>query len=101
MGFTIFLLCASLFVGIYLILCDLMRMPSLANTKAALKITQRDKRSHSYQAIVLQLSSQLAKHIHLDAYKRRTLTATLKYAGVELSPESYLANIIVKSLSRL
>lgn len=100
MEFVLLLLFASLSIGIYFILCDLLHMPSLASTKAALKLTQK-KKVRSYQAIANRLATDLSKHIHLDAYRRRTVIATLKYAEIELSPETYYANMIVKSLARL
>ncbi len=82
--------------AIYLILCELFRMPTLANTKMVVMLTQSSK-ARGYQATILRLSNELAKHIHLSPYKRRVMVATLKYAGIDLSPETYYAKSIVKA----
>lgn len=87
-------------VGIYLILSDLLHMPSLAATQAALKLTQGGK-SHGYQAILHRMTDGISRYIHLDAYRRRDLAATLRYAEIEQTPETYVASIIVKGITRL
>lgn len=87
-------------IGIYLILSDLLHMPSLAATQVALKLTQRGK-AHGYQAVLSRMINGISRHIHLDEYRRRELTATLKYAEIEQAPETYVAGIIVRGLSRL
>lgn len=86
--------------SVYLILCDLFRLPTIQATKAALKLTQTQK-VRGYQALRLRLIDEIAKHIHLDSYKRHELTATLKYADIEQSPETYISSIIVKTVSRV
>ncbi|MVB10442.1 hypothetical protein CAFE_11310 [Caprobacter fermentans] len=87
-------------VGLYLIFCDLFQLPSSQAAKAAMKVTQGEKVSW-HRAITERLTNTLAKQIHLDRYRRQELAATLKYAGLEQSPESYLARIIVRALFRL
>jgi archaeal flagellar protein FlaJ len=90
------------FSGIFLILCDLVRMPSMASTRAALSITQREKRgTHRFQAITFLLATQLSKHIKLDEYKRRKMATTLKNAGIVLSPETYYAKVMVNFVLKL
>lgn len=86
--------------GCYFILSDLMRMPTLEATRAAIKLTQNQK-ARGYHALLRQWAGTLAKYIRLDEYRRRQMTATLKYAGIELSPEAYLSDIIVKTAVRL
>lgn len=100
MKFAFLMMFAFMAVGIYLILCDFAHMPSLASTKAALKLTQ-GKKQRGYQVVTLRASNELAKHIHLDEYRRRTLNASLQYAEIALTPETYLSKSIVKAFSRL
>lgn len=85
--------------SIYLLLSDLLKMPSLANTRAALKLTQ-GKKSRGIKALTLRASTELSKHIRLDSYRRRTMLATLQYAEINLTPETYLSNAIVKAAFR-
>ena len=96
--FLLTLICLA--AAIYLVLCELLHMPTLAGTRALLKLTQ-SKKVRGFQAVRLRMSAGLAKHIRLNSYQRRTMTATLKYAGIDLSPEAYYANAIVKAFFRL
>jgi Flp pilus assembly protein TadB len=96
--FLLTLICLA--AAIYLIFCELLHLPTLAGTRALLKLTQA-KKARGFQAVRLRLSAGLAKQIHLNPYQHRTMTATLKYAGIDLSPEAYYANAIVKALFRL
>ena len=86
--------------GLYLILCDLLHMPTAQATKAALKLTH-GKKVRWYHGIMLRCTESLSKHIKINKYRRRELTATLKYAGIETSPETYIARIAVRAFSRL
>lgn len=94
------LLFLSLSVSFYLLFCDLLHLPSIASTKAALKLTQK-KKNISLESITIDLAAHLSKHIHLDPYRRRTMVATLKYADIALTPETYLSQAIVKFILQL
>jgi len=87
-------------IGIYFILSDLLHMPTMQTTKAALKLMQGGK-ARGYHAVIFRLTESLSGHIHLNEYRRRELTATLKYAEIEQTPETYIASIIVRGLFRL
>lgn len=100
MNFLLFLVLVCLTAAIYLILCELFHMPTLASTRAMMMLTNA-KKARGFSAFRLRLSAELAKHIHLDPYRRRTTTATLKYAGIDLTPEAYYADSIVKAFFRL
>lgn len=100
MNLLLFLLLICLTSAIYLFLCELLHMPTLASTRAVLKLTQT-KKARGFDAVKLRLSAELAKHIHLSAYRRRTMTATLKYAGIDLTPEAYYAKSIVNAIFRI
>lgn len=85
-------------VGAYLVLADLLKLPTLATTRAVLTIGRIDKkRALNIEAIVFELSNRLAGLIRLDDYKRRKLEATLKSAGMKLTPETYIARAWVKA----
>ncbi len=98
MKLILLLVLLFLAAGIYLLLSGLLHLPSMASTKAALMITQKPKQARGLQAAVNRLSSGVSERIHLSPYKRRTMEATLKYAGIGLTPESYYARILVKAV---
>jgi D-mannonate dehydratase len=89
-------------VGLYLLLCDCVKMPSLAATRAALHITQRDKKNGQWQdTLVLQMSTQVSKLIHLSDYRKRKMSTTLKNAGISLTPEIYYSKAFVRAFLKL
>lgn len=96
-NFTLVLFFLLFAVGLYLLLCDCVKMPSLAATRAALHITQGNRKNrYRLDTIIFQLSTQVAKWIHLSDYKKRKMSATLKSAGMSLTPEVYYAKAIVR-----
>lgn len=96
----LFLLFIFLAAGMYLIFCSAVKMPSLATTKANLHITQKHK-AKSIDALSLRLANTLSKYIKLSDYKKQTLTATLRSAGIALTPETYIAFAIVSGALKL
>lgn len=97
--FAIVFFFALLFAaGAYLILADLLKLPTLATTRAVLTIGKMDKKQTMIlEAIIFELSSRLSGFIRLDGYKRRKLEAALKSAGMKLTPETYIARAWVKA----
>lgn len=86
-------------VGVALILSDLLRVPSYAVSKATHNLGKKQNKKVNPLEIWLQgLSGWLASHLRLNEYKRLQLEADLKTADMDLSPEQYVANGIVKSL---
>jgi len=84
--------------GGYLIAADRLKLPTLEASRAVANFTRQGKKNtKNMQVIVLDLSTKLSKIIKLDEYKRLKLVATLKSAGVKLSPEVYIAKAWVKA----
>lgn len=89
-------------IGLYLLLADLLGVPTFATTKAVITATRRGslnrgaKQSKSVEAILFDLAVHLSKRIKMDAYKKQKLASTLRSAGITLSPEIYFAKAIVK-----
>lgn len=84
--------------GAYLVLADVLKLPTLATTKAVLTVARQDKKqTMNIETVVFELSSKLSGLIRLDDYKRRKLEAALKSAGMKLTPETYIARAWVKS----
>ena len=84
--------------GLYFVLADILKIPTLATTKAVIAVTRREKKqAKSFEAIVFELAVKLSRFIKMNEYKRRKMTSTLKSADVNLSPEVYTAKAIVKA----
>ena len=85
-------------VGLYFLLADFLKIPTLATTKAVIAVTRREKKkAKSFEAIVFDLAVKLATHIKMNDYKKRKMTSTLKSADINLTPEVYMAKAIVKA----
>lgn len=84
--------------GAYFILAGLLKLPTLATTRAVIQAGRMDRRkTKNLDALVLELSSRLSKFIRLDKYKRRKTEATLKSAGIPMTPETFMAKAIIKA----
>lgn len=84
--------------GTYLVAANCLGLPTLKASKAAINVIKRESRKDkSFEVIVIKVSSKTSKYIKLDEYKKKKLMATLKSAGISLSPETYIARAWVKS----
>ena len=84
-------------VGLYLILADVLKIPFIKTSKAVVNLSKRQKKKTSAAELWLQnLSSWLAGKLKLNEYKRLQLESDLKTAGINLSPEQYTANALIK-----
>lgn len=97
--FTVLTLFAVTFsCGIYLVTADYLALPTFRAARVALNIMRQDKgRQKSLDMLILSLSSRLSRFIRMDAYRKRKLSATLRSAGIQMSPETYMAQAWVKS----
>ncbi len=85
-------------MGLYFILADLLKVPTLATTKAVIAVTRREKKQvKSFEAVLFDLAIKLSRYMKLGDYTRRRMNVTLKSAGINLSPETYTAHAIVKT----
>ena len=84
--------------GVFFILADLLKVPTLAGTKAVMTVSsQSKKKAKGIEAVIFDLSIRVSKLIRLDGYKRRKLEAKLKSAGIKMTPETYEAMAWVKA----
>lgn len=85
-------------VGLALILCDVFRVPSFAVAKATNNLGKRqNKKTNPLELWLRELAGWLSDKIHLNEYKRLQLEADLKTADINMTPEMYTANAIVKA----
>jgi len=85
-------------LGAYLILAGVLKLPTFAATRAVIHAGRQDrKRTKNMEALILELSARLSVLIRMDKYKKRRMEATLKSAGMKLTPETFWAKAIVKA----
>ena len=85
--------------GIFLILCDLYRIPLLSTSVAYDHLAQRQVEKTSSLDIWLKgLAVWISKHIRLSEYRKMQMQSDLTSAGIHLSPEMHIANALVQSL---
>ena len=98
MIFLQFLIGVFAAVGIGLILADVWKVPSIKASKAANNLGKKGNKKVSIISIYLkEFSAKLAGKLKLNEYKRALLEADLKTAGMDVTPEEYTADAIVKA----
>ena len=87
-------------LGLAMVLADIYRLPTLKARKAASNLGKKGERKVS--AIELHLkdfSTFLSKKIRLSEYTCAQLQADLMTAGMERTPQAYVADAITKALA--
>lgn len=86
-------------IGLALILSDVFKVPSYKVSKATHNLGKRqNKKVNPLELWLKELSNWLASKLKLNEYKRIQLEADLKTADMDMTPEMYVADNIVKSL---
>ena len=86
-------------VGLALVLADIYHLPTLKARKATNNLGKKgDKKVSIVEIYLKDFSAFLSKKIKLNEYKRVQLEVDLKTAGMETSPEAYVADAITKAL---
>lgn len=92
----LFSICFSL--GVYLILKDLLKLPTGRTVKAVHVIDKRErKKAKNVEVLINDLAMRLSTVIRLTDYSKRKLTATLKSANIKLAPETFIARAWLKA----
>ena len=93
-------ICIGVFVGsgLFMILADYFRIPYMRTSKAVSNLAkqQQDKTS-SIDVWLSSFASFIARHLKLNDYKKMQLETDLRTAQMDILPEMYMANAIVKS----
>lgn len=87
-------------VGIYLILADIFKISTLRKKRVLINLNKRTrtkKDAKNIDALLLEYATKLSKHIKLDEYKKSKLEMILKSAQIKLSPETYVADVYIKT----
>ncbi len=86
-------------LGLGYILADVFKIPKYPVSKAISTLGKRQKNKTNPLDIWLgDLANQIASRLKLNEYKRLQLKVDLESADMNLSPEQYVANAIVKAL---
>lgn len=84
--------------GLFFILADALKLPTLAAGKAMLSATkQGKKKAKSIDVLMNGWAVRLAKYIPIDEYKKNRMKNTLHAAGMNQTPEEFIAFALVKS----
>ena len=85
-------------VGMMYILLDAFKIPYLKTSQSVNTISKRQREKTSSVDIWLGgVANTIAKIIKIDEYKRAELENDLKTARIDITPEQYKANAIVKA----
>lgn len=85
-------------VALFFILVDVYKIPYYKTSKAVESLSKKQKDKKSGLDIWLSgIAEWLSKHIKLNEFKRAQLEADLKTAQMNISPEMFKANAIVKA----
>lgn len=86
-------------VGVYFILADIYRLPTIKTSRAISNLAkaQRDKTS-SIDIWLGNFAGFIAKHLPMNEFRRQELEIDLRTAQMDITPEMYIANAIVKAL---
>ena len=97
MGVLLFLFGTTLAAGLYFVLADLLKIPRLATERALISAGRRERSLvKSLEALILGWALKLAPLIRMDEYKYRRLESKLTAAGLDMTPQVYMAYSFLK-----
>lgn len=88
--------------GLFFILADVFRIPTVMTMKAMSSAGKREKKKGRNLEMFLMDGAVLAgRHLPMNPHKKARLAATLRAAGIDMSPETYSAYVYIKTGSIL
>lgn len=85
-------------VGLYFILADVLKLPTMKTAKAMLGAGRESKKAaKTVEAWLMSGAVKLSKYIRMDEYKHSRMVNILKAAGISMTPEVYSAYAITKA----
>ena len=86
-------------IGLAFILSDVLKVPSYAVSKATHNLGKRqNEKTNPLDVWLSEFARWLSGRMKLNEYKRLQLDADLKTADINMTPETYVANCIVKAV---
>lgn len=85
-------------LGLFFILADVLKLPSLATSKAMLTATKGSgEKAKSLESLLNGWAVMLAKYLPMDEYKKTRMQHTLSAAGMAETPEEFTAYALLKA----
>lgn len=85
--------------GVYFLLANRFQLPYYKTSKAIVNLSKHQKEKTSLLDVWLKgIASWIARHLKLNDFKRAQLLADLQTAQMQVTPEEFKANAIVKGL---
>ena len=86
-------------IGLFMILTDYFRIPYMRTSKAVNNLAKQQKeKTSSVDVWLSSVASFIARKIRLNEFKKAQLESDLRTAQMDITPEMFMANAIVKSL---
>lgn len=86
-------------VELFMILADCFRIPYMRTSKAVNNLAKQQKeKTSSLDVWLSSFASFIARKLKLNEFKRAQLESDLRTAQMDIAPEMFMANAIVKSL---
>jgi tight adherence protein C len=93
-----FLFGALLAGGLFFIAADLLKLPTIATEKAMISAGRQAKvKTKTTEALMMGWAMKLSRLLRMDEYKRHRMASTLSAAGLDMTPELFMATALVKS----
>jgi hypothetical protein len=94
-----FIIAALFSIGLFLVACDIMRVPFMKTSKTAKNLSKRQRlKTGAVEVWMRDLSAWLSRFIKINEYKRLQLAADLQTAGLDIIPELHIAKAAVKAV---
>ena len=85
-------------IGLYFVLADVCRIPYFKTSRAVESLSKKQKDKNSGLNLWLEgIAEKIAKHLKLNEFKKAQLEADLKTAQMDITPEMFKANAIIKA----
>ena len=94
----LFLFAALLATGLFFILAGLLKLPTIAATKAMINTGKQNKRlERTVEAWLMVWAVKASRFLRMDEYRRSRMKNILKASGITMTPEVYTAYAFVKA----
>lgn len=85
-------------IGLFFILADFLKLPTLAAEKAMLSaVKESNQKTKNTEVMLNGFAVRIAKYLPIDEYKKIRMRNILNAAGMKETPEEFMANALVKS----
>ena len=87
-------------IGVGFILADVWKIPSFKASKAANNLAKKgEKKTGMIEVYLKEFATKLAGKLKLNEFKRAQLESDLRTAGMDVTPEMFIANAAVKAIA--